>query len=900
MPTLVKTKSQQNKSATPMMAQYLAIKEEHPDSLLFYRMGDFYELFFQDAEIAAASLDIALTKRGKHAGEDIPMCGVPVHSADGYLQKLIRKGHRVAVAEQTESPAEAKKRGYKAVVAREVVRLVTPGTITEDNLLDACSHNFLLAMARVGKDHAMAWLDISTGEFFATATCPEDFGANLSRLQPGEILISEKWLEDTEIAELASEWDKALTPLPSVRFDSQNGEKRLEKLFDVATLDAFGAFSRAELAAAGALVDYVELTQKGKFPLIKPPVQVATNDVMSIDAATRRNLELTRTMSGERSGSLLATIDRTVTGGGGRRLAADISSPLTQPDKILKRLDMVSYFVGDHERRGRLRDILRRCPDTERALSRLVLGRGGPRDLVLIRDGLGETANIRDALTRKNLDTLPEALTAASEQLGYHAELVETLRAALAPDVPFLARDGGFIARGFRADLDEFRTLRDESRRHIANLQATYAKEVNIPSLKIKHNNVLGYFIEITPRFVEKMTEDFIHRQTMANAVRYSTVALGELEDKISRAADRALALELTLFDELVAKVKETGAAILSAASAIAEIDVAASHAELAVEQSYCRPVVDDSLSFEITAGRHPVVETALKADAEADFVANDCCLNEGQRLWLLTGPNMAGKSTFLRQNALITILAQIGAFVPAEKAHIGIVDRLFSRVGAADDLARGRSTFMVEMVETAAILNQAGPRSLVILDEIGRGTATFDGLSIAWATVENLHEANQCRALFATHYHELTALAGKLPALQNHSMRVREWKGDVIFLHEVAEGSADRSYGIQVAKLAGLPKAVIHRAESVLKALEEKDQGSAATRLANDLPLFATVIQETKESEKRKAPSEIEERVATINADELSPRDALSLIYKLKELMDKDASGINKGYTDL
>ncbi|WP_340148785.1 DNA mismatch repair protein MutS [uncultured Sneathiella sp.] len=883
-----------------MMAQYLAIKEEHPDSLLFYRMGDFYELFFQDAEIAAASLDIALTKRGKHAGEDIPMCGVPVHSADGYLQKLIRKGHRVAVAEQTESPAEAKKRGYKAVVAREVVRLVTPGTITEDNLLDACSHNFLLAMARVGKDHAMAWLDISTGEFFATATCPEDFGANLSRLQPGEILISEKWLEDTEIAELASEWDKALTPLPSVRFDSQNGEKRLEKLFDVATLDAFGAFSRAELAAAGALVDYVELTQKGKFPLIKPPVQVATNDVMSIDAATRRNLELTRTMSGERSGSLLATIDRTVTGGGGRRLAADISSPLTQPDKILKRLDMVSYFVGDHERRGRLRDILRRCPDTERALSRLVLGRGGPRDLVLIRDGLGETANIRDALTRKNLDTLPEALTAASEQLGYHAELVETLRAALAPDVPFLARDGGFIARGFRADLDEFRTLRDESRRHIANLQATYAKEVNIPSLKIKHNNVLGYFIEITPRFVEKMTEDFIHRQTMANAVRYSTVALGELEDKISRAADRALALELTLFDELVAKVKETGAAILSAASAIAEIDVAASHAELAVEQSYCRPVVDDSLSFEITAGRHPVVETALKADAEADFVANDCCLNEGQRLWLLTGPNMAGKSTFLRQNALITILAQIGAFVPAEKAHIGIVDRLFSRVGAADDLARGRSTFMVEMVETAAILNQAGPRSLVILDEIGRGTATFDGLSIAWATVENLHEANQCRALFATHYHELTALAGKLPALQNHSMRVREWKGDVIFLHEVAEGSADRSYGIQVAKLAGLPKAVIHRAESVLKALEEKDQGSAATRLANDLPLFATVIQETKESEKRKAPSEIEERVATINADELSPRDALSLIYKLKELMDKDASGINKGYTDL
>ena len=520
-----------------------------------------------------------------------------------------------------------------------------------------------------------------------------------------------------------------------------------------------------------------------------------------------------------------------------------------------------------------------------------MLGRGGPRDLVLIRDGLAETANIRDALTRRNLDTLPEALTAASEQLGFHAELVETLKAALASDVPLLARDGGFIARGFRADLDEFRTLRDESRRHIAGLQAAYAKEVGIPSLKIKHNNVLGYFIEITPRFVEKMTDDFIHRQTMANAVRYSTVALGELEDKISRAADRAHALELTLFDELVAQIKETGAAILAAASAIAEIDVSASHAELAVEQSYCRPVVDDSLGFEITGGRHPVVEIALKADAEANFVANDCCLNEEQRLWLLTGPNMAGKSTFLRQNALIAILAQIGAFVPATTAHIGIVDRLFSRVGAADDLARGRSTFMVEMVETAAILNQAGPRSLVILDEIGRGTATFDGLSIAWATVENLHEANQCRALFATHYHELTALAGKLPALQNHSMRVREWKGDVIFLHEVAEGSADRSYGIQVAKLAGLPKAVIHRAETVLKALEEKDQGSAATRLANDLPLFATVIKEAKEHDKQKLPSELEERLGEINADDLSPREALSLLYELKELMDRNTS---------
>ncbi len=891
MPTLVKTKSQLNKSATPMMAQYLAIKEAHPDSLLFYRMGDFYELFFDDAVVASKALDIALTKRGKHAGEDIPMCGVPIHAADSYLQKLIRKGHRVAVAEQTESPAEAKKRGYKAVVAREVVRLVTPGTITEDSLLDARSHNFLLSLARAGKDYAMAWLDISTGEFFATALRPEELAAHIARLHPGEILVSDKWLEEEDLSEGLRDWGKALTPLPSVRFDSQNGEKRLKDLFSVATLDAFGAFSRAELAAAGALVDYVELTQKGKFPLIKTPVQMAPGDVMSIDAATRRNLELTRTLTGERNGSLLATIDRTVTGGGGRRLAADMAGPLTEPEKISARLDMVNFFTSDHGRRERLRDILRRCPDTERALSRLVLGRGGPRDLAVIRDGLAETANIRASLSTSGLDSLPDGLADASEQLGYHADLVELLTTALAPDLPLLARDGGFIARGYRPDLDEHRALRDESRRHIANLQAAYAKEVGVPALKIKHNNVLGYFIEITPRFVDKMTTDFIHRQTMANAVRYTTVALGELEDKISRAGERALARELSLFDELVEKVKEAGPAILSAAEAIARIDVAASHAELAVEQSYCRPAIDDSLRFEITGGRHPVVEAALKSNAEADFVANDCCLNEDRRLWLLTGPNMAGKSTFLRQNALIAILAQMGSFVPATSAHIGIVDRLFSRVGAADDLARGRSTFMVEMVETASILNQAGARSLVILDEIGRGTATFDGLSIAWATVENLHDVNKCRALFATHYHELTALAAKLSALQNHSMRVREWKGDVIFLHEVADGSADRSYGIQVAKLAGLPKAVISRAESVLTALEEKDQGSAATRLANDLPLFSTIVNEAAARETEKIPSALEERLASINVDDLSPRDALSLLYELKEIMEKASS---------
>lgn len=868
------------------MVQYLSIKADHPDSLLFYRMGDFYELFFHDAELASASLDIALTKRGKHEGVDIPMCGVPVHSADGYLQRLIRKGHRVAVAEQIESPKEAKKRGPKSVVARDVVRLVTPGTITEDSLLDARSHNFLVAMARVRKDYALAFLDISTGEFFSCVAPMEDITAHLSRLHPGEILISDKWLQEEELSIILEDWDKILTPLPSVRFDSQNGERRLRDLFDVSALDAFGQFSRPELAACGALVDYVELTQKGKFPHIKPPLQQANDDVMSIDAATRRNLELTRTMTGEKLGSLLATIDRTITGAGARKLNAHLSSPLTRVTEIHNRLDMTDYFIRDNHRRENLRSILRRCPDMERALTRLTLGRGGPRDMATIRDGLAETANLRSTLTTSDLDTDVAGITAAAARLGFHGEIVEELTKALAADLPLLARDGGFIARGYRPNLDELKALRDESRRHIANLQADYADKTKVPSLKVKHNNVLGYFIEVTPRFADNMGDDFIHRQTMANAVRYSTVALGELEDKISRAADRALALEMELYDHLIAQITAWGTQILGAAEAMASLDVAASHGELAVERDYTRPLVDDSLQFDIEGGRHPVVETALEKNNQGAFISNDCTLTGGNRLWLLTGPNMAGKSTFLRQNALITVLAQIGSYVPAKKAHIGVVDRLFSRVGAADDLARGRSTFMVEMVETAAILNQAGPRALVILDEIGRGTATFDGLSIAWATVENLHEVNKCRGLFATHYHELTALSSKLDSLSNHSMKVREWKSDVIFLHEVGSGSADRSYGIQVAKLAGLPKAVIKRASSVLKHLEDKDQHSSTTRLANDLPLFASVIAETAKPEEFSGPSDAEERLKEINVDDMSPREAHALLYELKALI--------------
>jgi DNA mismatch repair protein MutS len=865
--------------ATPMMAQYLAIKRAHADCLLFYRMGDFYEMFFEDAVNAAAALDIALTKRGKHAGEDIAMCGVPVVSHEAYLMRLIRKGFRVAVCEQMENPAEAKKRGAKSVVERGVVRVVTPGTLTEDSLLDSRAHNYLAALAEAQGQLGLAWLDLSTGDFAVQAVGAKSAAAAIARLSPGELLMSERILNQTALIETLADWKRAFTPLPSARFDSDNGRKRLEAFYGVAVLDGFGSFSRAELAAAGALVDYVELTQKGKLPRLSPLTRLAEGALMEIDAATRRNLELTETLAGERKGSLLACIDRTVSGAGARLLAEMLAAPLTDPAEINRRLDYIDYFVSRPSLRDEMRESLRRCPDIARALSRITLGRGGPRDLANIGNGLAEVPGLRDALLQDGLEGIPELVSKTSRDLGEHGPLVERLKRALAEDLPLLARDGGFVRAGYNDSLDELRAWRDESRQKIAALQAHYVDVSGIASLKIKHNNVLGYYIEVPPKQADRMGEPFIHRQTIASSVRYATVELGELEDRIRSAGDKALALELELFTDLIAEVMARVEDIARAANALAGLDVATALALLAAERRFCRPHLDNSVAFDIKGGRHPVVEAAI----EGSFVANDCNLENTQRLWLITGPNMAGKSTFLRQNAVIAILAQMGSFVPADEARIGIVDRLFSRVGAADDLARGRSTFMVEMVETAAILNQSGPRALVILDEIGRGTATYDGLSIAWAVVEHLHETNKCRALFATHYHELTALTNKLPSLSCHCMRVKEWQGEVVFLHEVAKGAADRSYGIHVARLAGLPQAVLARAETVLHTLEKNGGGQTNKKLVDDLPLFSAMRPTSPPAPK--GPSEIERAVAALNPDEMTPREALDALYRLKGL---------------
>ncbi|WP_089234670.1 DNA mismatch repair protein MutS [Tropicimonas sediminicola] len=870
-----------------MMAQYLEIKAAHADALLFYRMGDFYEMFFDDAVAAAEALDIALTKRGKHDGADIPMCGVPVHAAEGYLLTLIRKGFRVAVCEQMEDPAEARKRGSKSVVRRDVVRLVTPGTLTEDSLLEARRNNFLCAFARVRDTAALAAVDISTGEL-RVGPCPlVRLAPELARLAPREVLVAEA--EESDLSELVEEAGAALTPLARTAFDSANAEKRLHDIFGVAALEGFGSFSRAELGALGAMVSYLELTQKGKLPLLRPPQRDAGGAAMQIDAATRRNLELTASLSGGREGSLLAAIDRTVTAGGGRLLATRISSPSCDTARILERLDTVQAFVEDTGRCEGLRAALRKAPDMDRALSRLSLERGGPRDLAAIRAGLTQAEEIARQLAATDG---PLPLSAAADRLTGHDALIERLDDALVAEPPLLARDGGFIATGFDPELDDARTLRNEGRGVIASLQAQYAEQTGITSLKVKHNNVLGYFVETTATHASRMlaaplSETFIHRQTTANAVRFTTVELSDLEARILNAGNHALEIEKRHFETLRTEILAAAAAIGDAARALAEIDVATSLADLARNEDWCRPIVDDSRDFIVEEGRHPVVERSLKRSGQS-FVANGCTLSaegDAAHVRLLTGPNMAGKSTYLRQNALIALLAQAGSYVPARKAKIGRVSSLFSRVGASDDLARGRSTFMVEMVETATILNQADARSLVILDEIGRGTATYDGLSIAWATLEHLHGVNRCRALFATHYHELTTLAAKLDGVENATVAVKEWEGEVIFLHEVRDGAADRSYGVQVARLAGLPTSVVERARVVLDQLEKGDREGGRRQLAliDDLPLFSAVP--AAEPARPEAPAALTERLAEVLPDDLSPRDALALVYELKAL---------------
>jgi DNA mismatch repair protein MutS len=853
---------------TPMMAQYLRLKAEAGDCLLFYRMGDFFELFFDDAKAAAAALDIALTARGEHDGQKVPMCGVPVHAAEAYLARLIKAGFRVAIAEQTESPAAAKARGSKALVERAIVRFVTAGTLTEEALLDARRANWLVALAELAGSVGLAAADVSTGRFEIAEFAPELLEAQLAHYAAAEVIAPEGFAR------------AAAMPRPKAEFDTIAAERRLCALYGVGTLDGLGGFGRAATAAAGGLVAYLDHVGKGSLPFLQRPAARAVAAHMLIDAATRDSLELTQAQSGGRAGSLLDAVDRTVTGAGARLLAADLGAPLTDRSTIQARLDLVALFADDGLRHE-VRTTLRALPDIGRALGRLVAGRGSPRDLAQLRDGLAEARRLRDRLA--GIDQPPALLAALLPALEGHATLVDLLARALVPSPPIDAAQGGYIAEGYDAALDALRGRGGEGRRAIAGLEARYRDKTRIAALKIRHNAVLGYHVEVPARHADRLMapdSGFTHRQTLAGVVRFNAPELHEQALKVSQAGAHALAAEAAHLEELTATALARREPIAAAADALARLDVAAGLAERAAEGGWCRPALVDHACLEIAGGRHPVVEAAL-ARAGGRFVANDCRLAPDARLWLVTGPNMGGKSTFLRQNALIALLAQAGSFVPAASATLGLVDRLFSRVGASDNLARGRSTFMVEMVETAAILAQATPNSFVILDEVGRGTSTYDGLAIAWAVVEAVHEVNRCRCLFATHYHELTRLAGTLEALSLHHVRAREWKGDLVLLHEVAPGAADRSYGLAVAKLAGLPAPVLARARDVLKRLERgRDRTGGIAAGLDELPLFAASA-----AAEEPAPDPLAAALAGLEPDAMTPKDALDALYALKRL---------------
>lgn len=878
------------KAPTPFMAQYLAIKAKHEGALLFFRMGDFYELFFQDAVRAAEILDITLTARGEHNGEPIPMAGVPYHAAEGYLARLIKSGERVAVCEQTESPAEAKKRGSKSIVNREIVRIVTPGTITEESLLPARQAQALVAVVfgAGGADAALAACDVSTGYFEVFAFAPEILSETLGAFPIRELLVTERDAERPLIGIANEALKLPLTYRPNSAASSKSGERLLKDAFKVAALDAFGSFSKSELGACGLLLDYLSLTQAGADIRLDPPKRSAKTHALSIDPATRASLEIDTAMNGARQGTLLDTVDRTLTSPGARLLASRLARPETDQDEITARYDSVEYFLANEHLREAIRARLKSAPDLERARTRIRLGRGGPRDLAAIGVALkaGEAAVAETTRAQTNppglIETALKALTLSNQP--ELAALTADLGQALSDDLPTLARDGGFVADGWDAALDEARSLKSDSRQIIAELQSRYSDETGISALKIKFNNVLGYFIDVPARHADPMmqaplAETFIHRQTLASNVRFSTAELSELAGKISRADDIAKGRELDVFEQFCQRIETLSGPLNAAALALAELDTASANAEWAHECQAVRPTLSNEPVFHAEGLRHPVVEASLRKQGDG-FTANDTLLDasgsQGPRLALVTGPNMAGKSTYLRQACLAVILAQAGLYVPARQLTMGLADRVFSRVGASDDLSRGRSTFMVEMVETAAILTQATEHSFVILDEVGRGTSTYDGLAIAWAAVEHLHNTNKCRALFATHYHELTGLAEDLVAATNLSLRAKEWKDELVFLHDVQPGPADRSYGVQVAKLAGLPARAVRRAEQVLKKLE------AAPDAVDTLPLFAAAIDEADDVDDT-AEHPALDLLGTIDPDTLTPRDALDLIYRLK-----------------
>ncbi len=858
---------------TPVMAQYMEAKAQNPEAILFFRMGDFYEMFYEDAKLTARVLGIALTSRNKGEGA-VPMAGVPVRSAHTYIFRLLKEGYRVAVCEQVQDPREA-----KGLVERKVVRIITPGTLTEEEALDSKAPNYVAALAPGRERVGLAWLDLSTGRFLVHEVPRKALADELSRIEPAEVLFPEAppgeegGEEGRALETLLGNLEAARTPWRAWAFTPESGFQTLTSFFKVAGLGGFGLEENPlAVGAAGALVDYLQETQKTALPHITRVEPFLEAGIMRMDRATRASLELTRTMrEGSTKGSLLSVVDQTLTPMGGRLLREWILSPLTDPARILERQEGVAFFVERGRERRELRELFKGMADLERIGAKVSTGRANARDLVSLAGALKRLPPLKEALGTPYADILARTL----EEMDTLEDLVDRITNCLVDDPPLQLKEGGLIREGFDAELDELRAIGREGKDWMARFQAEEIERTGIQNLRVGFNKVFGYYIEVSRSNAGAVPASYIRKQTLKNAERYITPELKEYETRVLKSEEMAREMEYNMFLALREEVARAVPRLLATARAVALLDVLSSFAELARTRGYTRPRVDASRVLTIRGGRHPVLETTLPGDA---FVPNDTDLAPpARRISLITGPNMAGKSTYIRQVALIVLLAQTGSFVPAEEAHIGVVDRIFTRVGASDDIAAGNSTFMVEMLETANILNNATESSLVILDEVGRGTSTHDGLALAWAICEDLHDRIGCRALFATHFHQLTGLAENLPGLGNHHVAVREWGDQVVFLHRILEGGTDKSYGIHVARLAGVPDRVIRRAREILEDLEV---GAERVRKAVETP---------REGPRQALlfdlpPDPVVEKLKKLDLERMSPLDALLALKELQE----------------
>jgi DNA mismatch repair protein MutS len=865
-----------------MRQQYLRIKKQYPETIVFFRLGDFYETFDEDAKLVAQVCDIVLTSRPVGKDQRVPLAGVPYHSVEGYVARLLQAGHRVAIAEQVgEVPA-------RGLVDREVVRVVTPGTVVEPSLLDERQNNYLSALVVAGHGAGLAYADITTGEFAATQIAggssrrdsgddlPRLVAEELVRLRPAELVTSDPEFANKLGQNGSAMAELAVTEYESWPFDPDTAQQALHDHFQVASLDGFGlAGLTLAVQAAGGLLHYLSETQRTSLAQLSTLRTYSTEQFMTLDVATRRNLELTETLRrGGVLGSLLGVLDATITSMGGRLLRRWLHEPLLDLDRLNKRLDMVQAFYDDTPARAQLRTQLKNVPDLERLTSRVVQGMASPRDLAGIQHSLESLPQIRDLVANMVDGTSLLAALGMGESAPQKLlqDVVTLLAQAIADEPPATLSAGGVIRPGFSAELDNILAASRDAKTWVADLEKKERARTGIKSLKVGYNKVFGYYLEVTRTNVDRVPEEYIRKQTLVNAERYITPKLKEYESLILNAQERILDLEQRIYHQVLEQVAAAADRILAVAQALSRLDLHTALAEVALMHRYARPALTDGDDLHIVAGRHPVVEVTQR---EEPFVPNDVHLSREEAILVITGPNMAGKSTFLRQVALIVLMAQIGSFVPADEAQIGLVDRIFTRIGAQDEISAGQSTFMVEMVETANLLNHATSRSLLVLDEIGRGTSTYDGISIAWAVVEHIHNHPRlhCKTLFATHYHELTQLADLLPHICNYNVAVAEEKGRVVFLRRVVPGGADRSYGIHVAQLAGLPKPVVHRAEEILQELEEEARAPGASRRAvevRQLPLFA-------------AGNPLIDELEQLDVSAMTPLEAISKLYELQ-----------------